>query len=106
MMTAEELRFKIDKNGYTKKEWVKVRDRNEALDCRIYARAVASICGIDRMKDMQLKAAGAKATLVTKLQNVINPPKKSVEQPVEKAQPQAPAPQNKPKIKRKESSYF
>jgi phage terminase large subunit GpA-like protein len=29
-------------------EWRKIRDRNEALDCRIYARAAAWLIGIDR----------------------------------------------------------
>ena len=36
------------KTGYTKNEWVKIRERNEALDCRVYARAVAYTLGIDR----------------------------------------------------------
>ena len=29
----------------------KTRERNEALDCRIYARAAASLVGIDRFKE-------------------------------------------------------
>ena len=29
-------------------EWQKIRERNEALDCRVYARAAAWIAGIDR----------------------------------------------------------
>ena len=35
---AEELQTK-KKNGYDVHQWVKVRDRNEALDCRVYAIA-------------------------------------------------------------------
>ncbi len=34
-------------------EWKKNRERNEALDCRIYARAAASILQIDRFKGPQ-----------------------------------------------------
>lgn len=49
-LCAEELVIKLVK-GYRKYEWQKVRDRNEALDCRVYARAAASICGLDRFKD-------------------------------------------------------
>lgn len=37
-LTAEELRIKFRK-GFTYKEWFKVRERNEALDCRNYAYA-------------------------------------------------------------------
>jgi phage terminase large subunit GpA-like protein len=40
-------------NGYRKQEWHKVRDRNEALDLRNYARAAASVFGIDRFSEMQ-----------------------------------------------------
>jgi phage terminase large subunit GpA-like protein len=46
-LTAEQLVTKIVK-GYQKTEWQKVRDRNEALDCRIYGRAAASQFGMDR----------------------------------------------------------
>ena len=34
--------------GFTRLEWQKLRERNEALDCRVYARAAAWIAGIDR----------------------------------------------------------
>lgn len=51
MLTAEEQVLKKDKKGYTKYEWIKKRQRNEALDVRCYARAAAYIVGIDRFKD-------------------------------------------------------
>nr|CAH7755880.1 unnamed protein product [Callosobruchus chinensis] len=41
ILTAEQLVSKVVK-GYTKQEWQKVRERNEVLDCRIYARAASS----------------------------------------------------------------
>lgn len=46
-LTAEQLVTKIVK-GYPKREWQKTRDRNEALDCRVYARAAAIALGLDR----------------------------------------------------------
>lgn len=49
-LTAEQLVTRIVK-GYPKREWQKTRDRNEALDCRIYARAAAIALGIDRWSD-------------------------------------------------------
>ena len=36
------------KRGFQRLEWQKLRERNEALDCRSYARAAAWIAGIDR----------------------------------------------------------
>jgi phage terminase large subunit GpA-like protein len=33
--------------GYRRGEWQKTRDRNEALDCRAYARAAAAVYGMD-----------------------------------------------------------
>ncbi|GHU25206.1 hypothetical protein FACS189472_18330 [Alphaproteobacteria bacterium] len=49
-LTAEQLVTKIVK-GYPKREWQKTRDRNEALDCRVYARAAAIALGIDRWSE-------------------------------------------------------
>jgi len=49
-LTAEQLVTRIVK-GYPKREWQKIRERNEALDCRIYARAATIALGIDRWTD-------------------------------------------------------
>jgi phage terminase large subunit GpA-like protein len=38
-------------NGRNVYRWIKVYERNEQLDCRIYARAAASMFGMDRFKD-------------------------------------------------------
>ncbi|MBE0455818.1 MAG: phage terminase large subunit family protein, partial [Roseovarius sp.] len=38
-LTAEQLITVKSKRGFTKLEWQKLRERNEALDCRVYARA-------------------------------------------------------------------
>ncbi len=47
-LTAEELQLKINNRGYRVYQWVKKYDRNEPLDCRVYARAAATVVGIDR----------------------------------------------------------
>lgn len=47
-LTAERLILKRDARGYQKREWIKERERNEALDCRVYARAAAWALGADR----------------------------------------------------------
>ena len=49
-MTAEHVIIKVIK-GYKKPEWQKTRERNEALDLKVYNLAAAIIVGIDRFKD-------------------------------------------------------
>jgi phage terminase large subunit GpA-like protein len=59
-ITAEELRRTVLKNGFARREWAKTRERNEALDCRVYAKAAAALRGVDRWSDAtwaQLEAA-------------------------------------------------
>ena len=52
MLCAEEYVRRVNKKSKQEKfEWVKIRERNEALDCRNYARAAASLLGYDRMKE-------------------------------------------------------
>lgn len=47
-LTAEQLVTVRTRAGYMKSEWQQLRDRNEALDCRVYARAAAWNMGLDR----------------------------------------------------------
>ncbi len=47
-LTAEQLVTVRTKRGFARLEWQKLRERNEALDCRVYARAAAWILGADR----------------------------------------------------------
>ncbi|MGE5646150.1 MAG: phage terminase large subunit family protein [Acidobacteriota bacterium] len=49
-ITAEQLVAKLVK-GYRRLEWQKMRERNEALDCRVYARAAAARVGLDRFQE-------------------------------------------------------
>ena len=44
-LIAEQLVTVKGKRGFAKLEWQKLRERNEALDCRVYARAAAWIVG-------------------------------------------------------------
>lgn len=54
-MTAEQLQFKLIR-GFKRYEWVKKYERNEPLDCRVYARAAASVMGMDRWNADQWNA--------------------------------------------------
>jgi phage terminase large subunit GpA-like protein len=50
-LTAEKLESTTNNKGFTVMQWVKHYKRNEPLDCRVYARGVASIFGIDLLTD-------------------------------------------------------
>lgn len=54
-LTAEELTFVVDRRGFRKYEWVKKYERNEPLDCRVYARAAAAVVGMDRFTELHWK---------------------------------------------------
>lgn len=47
-LAAEELRTVKDRRGFSRQEWAPLRDRNEALDCAVYARAALWLAGADR----------------------------------------------------------
>lgn len=49
-LTAEQLVTKVVR-GYQKREWQKTRERNEALDCRVYARAASISFGIEQFTE-------------------------------------------------------
>lgn len=50
-MVAEQLVSVKDRRGFSKQEWRPLRERNERLDCRNYARAALSVLGADRYGD-------------------------------------------------------
>lgn len=52
MLTAEQKIVRLVR-GFRRYLWEKTRERNEALDCRVYARAASYVEGIDRWKDQQ-----------------------------------------------------
>jgi phage terminase large subunit GpA-like protein len=59
MLTAERLVARKNPRGFTAYSWEKQQERNEALDCRAYARAAAAIVGVDRWEPANWKAAAA-----------------------------------------------
>jgi phage terminase large subunit GpA-like protein len=48
---AEQLVTVKTRRGFARLEWQKLRERNEALDCRVYARAAVWIVGADRWSE-------------------------------------------------------
>jgi phage terminase large subunit GpA-like protein len=50
-LCAEQFVTRRDRNGFPVREWQKMRERNEALDCYVYARAAASSAGLDRFEE-------------------------------------------------------
>ena len=65
-LVGEQLVTVKTRRGFTRLEWQKLRERNEALDCRVYARAAAWIAGADRWlerkwRELEMQVAPAKA---------------------------------------------
>lgn len=54
-LVAEQVRYRTVK-GFRKAEWVKTRERNEALDTHNGARAAAELCGISRWTESHWRA--------------------------------------------------
>ncbi len=50
-LVGEQLRTVKDRRGFTRQEWAKLRERNEALDCAVLARAALWLLGADRYGD-------------------------------------------------------
>jgi phage terminase large subunit GpA-like protein len=50
-LVSEQVELQIVR-GYRRYRWVLMGDRNEALDCRVYARAAANVLGLDRYQDV------------------------------------------------------
>lgn len=73
-LTAEQLITKVVR-GYQKREWQKTRERNEALDCRIYARAASISYGIEQFTETKWRNL-EKALISEKSETVTIPAKK------------------------------
>ena len=50
-LCAEQLITRPGRNGFAVREWQKMRERNEALDCYVYARAAAAAAGLERFEE-------------------------------------------------------
>jgi phage terminase large subunit GpA-like protein len=46
-LVAEQLHTVRDRRGFARQEWAKLRERNEALDCAVLARAALWLLGAD-----------------------------------------------------------
>ena len=64
---AEQLVTVRNRRGYAHPEWQKMRERNEALDTRVYARAAAWIMGADRWDEATWRRLEAQAGVETRL---------------------------------------
>jgi phage terminase large subunit GpA-like protein len=63
-LVGEQLVTVKTKRGFSRLEWQKLRERNESLDCRVYARAAAWIAGADRWteamwRDLEQQVGGS-----------------------------------------------
>ena len=78
-LTAEQLVTRKDRRGFSRYEWQKLRERNEALDCRVYARAAAYAMGADFWSentwDRMARAVGTFADNDTMSQEMPNQPR-------------------------------
>ena len=74
-LCAEQLVTRRDRNGFAIREWQKMRERNEALDCYVYARAAATASGLDRFEDRHWRELERQLGL--------SPPEADTQQPVE-----------------------
>ncbi len=84
-LCAEQLVSRPNRRtGRTKTEWQQTRPRNEALDCRIYARAAAYSLGYDRMQDKHFKAYEAQLSVWPK----VDEPSSKAEAPKTEPKPQ------------------
>ncbi|MFO1152763.1 MAG: phage terminase large subunit family protein [Rhodospirillales bacterium] len=63
-LVAEQLVTVKTRRGFTRLEWQKLRERNEALDCRVYARAAAWIAGADRWPERKWRELEAQLNIM------------------------------------------
>ncbi|WP_374392941.1 terminase gpA endonuclease subunit, partial [Tabrizicola sp.] len=87
-----------NKRGYAHQEWQKMRERNEALDTRVYARAAAWIMGADRWDEATWRRLEAQAGVETR-------PAAEPVAPAEPAEPTAPKAGTPTTPRRKRRAY-
>lgn len=109
-LVAETLVTEKNKSGFSRLKWKKTRERNEALDCRVYARSMAWGMGMDRWTSdvwSRLEAqlgTNTEEAKVSQVANSITPTKPEPEKPREQ-----PANDNTPKkavAKKRRSSFL
>ncbi|MCV2876360.1 phage terminase large subunit family protein [Rhodobacteraceae bacterium XHP0102] len=78
-LVAEQLVTIRDRRGYARQEWQKMRERNEALDTRVYARAAAWILGADRFDEQMWRQLEKQAGVETAVTSQTAKPEKSTD---------------------------
>lgn len=73
-LCAEQLITRRNRNGFPIREWQKIRERNEALDCYVYARAAASAAGLDRFEERHWRELERQLGVETKPSTPSEPP--------------------------------
>ena len=73
-LTAEQLVTLRTRRGFSKLEWQKLRERNEALDCRVYSRAAAWIAGADRWSEARWAELEAQLGVASVEASGVSPP--------------------------------
>lgn len=96
MLTAEELREEKDKRRRTRYVWHKIRERNEALDCRVYNLFLSYVIKMNKFKDHHWDKLEAEM-------GSSPPSSRRMESPEIK---QGEGPKQKIKLKRKSSSWL
>lgn len=71
MLTAEQQRLTRNRKGYLVKTWTKMRDRNEALDTRVYNRAAIELLGVARWQPHHWEAQRAKSKPIKDRQSIL-----------------------------------
>jgi phage terminase large subunit GpA-like protein len=78
-LVAEQLVTIRDRRGYARQEWQKMRERNEALDTRVYARTAAWILGADRFDERMWRQLEKQAGVETAVKAQGSEPETSTE---------------------------
>ena len=73
-LCSEQL-VELKVKGRTKYEWQKTMERNEQLDCRVYARAAAAMWGMDLMKPQDWDYLAGTGSNPIEAQEVVKPVK-------------------------------
>lgn len=107
-LTIEEWRVTMNRNGFVNGHWYLPEGaRNEALDCRNYARAAAADIGMDRYRERDWAARESMMGVSTSTVTVINPVN-VVELPpvVEQQEAAAVTPQSQPQSQRRAAPWI
>lgn len=104
-LTAEQLVTKTVK-GFRRSEWVKIRERNEALDLHVYNRAMAALVGVDRFTPRRWDFLRSELTVDGKPHNEVLSQVKNPEAASKTSPSPEPVRAGKRKVKRIRSSWW